>query len=162
MTRHPQDNGALLHALLAGGFEFAIIGGVAAVLHGATRMTVDLDVVAPFTASNLQRLLNALAPHDPRHVTRPDLSLLDDAASRLCGFRMILIESQLGRLDVLPDQPPIGDYETIDVVPMDVLGHRVNVISRDHLIAVKRALPRPRDRRDAIELEAAKKRDEAD
>lgn len=49
MTRHPQDNEALLRILLTGGFEFAIVGGVAAVLHGATRMTVDLDVLAPWS-----------------------------------------------------------------------------------------------------------------
>jgi hypothetical protein len=160
MTRHPQDNAALLRTLIAGGFEFAIVGGVAAVLHGATRMTVDLDVLAPFTESNLQRLLGALASHDPRHATRPDLSLLDETPKRLCGFRMILVESQLGRLDVLPEQPPIGDYDAVDLVEMDVLGHTVKVIARDHLIAVKRALPRARDRQDAIELEAAKIRDE--
>lgn len=161
MSRHPQDNEALLRTLLAGGFEFAIVGGVAAVLHGATRMTVDLDVLAPFTEANLQRLLDALAPHDPRHATRPDLPLLGETATRLCSFRMILIESQLGRLDVLPEQPPIGDYDAVDLVDMTVLGHVVKVISRDHLIAVKRALPRARDRRDAVELEAAKMRDES-
>ena len=32
MSRHPQDNEALLRTLLAGGFEFAIVGGVAAVI----------------------------------------------------------------------------------------------------------------------------------
>lgn len=160
MMRHPQDNAALLRVLLAGGVEFAIVGGVAAVLHGATRMTVDLDVVAPFTEQNLQRLLDALSPFDPRHATRPDMLLLDETATRLSGFRMILIESQIGRLDVLPEQPPIGRYEAITTVDMNVLGHRVKVISRDDLIAVKRALPRPRDRRDAVELEAAKARDE--
>lgn len=161
MTRHPQDNEALLRTLLAGCFDFAIVGGVAAVLHGATRMTVDLDVLAPFTESNLQRLLDALAPHDPRHATRPDLSLLDQTAARLRGFRMILIESRLGRLDVLPEQPPIGDYDAVDLVEMTLLGHTVKVISRDHLIAVKRALSRPRDRSDAVELEAAKRHDES-
>lgn len=76
MSRHPQDNEGLLREMLAAGFEFAIVGGVAAVLHGATRMTVDLDVLAPFTEANLQRLLDALAPHDPRHATRPDPTCL--------------------------------------------------------------------------------------
>ncbi len=161
MSRHPQDNDGLLRQMLAARFEFAIVGGVAAVLHGATRMTVDLDVLAPFTEGNLQRLLDALASHNPRHATRPDLSLLDETPRRLSTFRMILIESELGRLDVLPEQPPIGNYEAVDLVEMTMLGHRVKVISRDHLIAVKRALPRPRDRRDAVELEAAKRQDES-
>lgn len=44
-SRPLQDNAARLAALQASRFEFVVIGGVAAVLHGSTRMTVDLDVL---------------------------------------------------------------------------------------------------------------------
>lgn len=72
MTRPQQKNRALLDALCTAGFEFVVVGGVAAVLHGSARLTVDLDVAAPFTADNLRRLVDALGPHRPVHATRPD------------------------------------------------------------------------------------------
>lgn len=59
MTRPRQKNRELLDALCAAGFEFVVVGGVAAVLHGSARLTVDLDVAAPFTAENLERLFDA-------------------------------------------------------------------------------------------------------
>ena len=42
--RPPQQNERSLRVLTEGGFEFAVIGGVAALLHGASQMTVVLDV----------------------------------------------------------------------------------------------------------------------
>src|SRR5690606_31162518 len=53
----PQRNLELLERLTDARVEFCIIGGIAAVLHGATRTTVDLDIAAPFTEENLKRLL---------------------------------------------------------------------------------------------------------
>ena len=46
-ARLPQQNERLLRALTEGSVTFAVIGGVAALLHGASLMTVDLDVAAP-------------------------------------------------------------------------------------------------------------------
>jgi hypothetical protein len=57
----PQRNLALLERLTDAHVEFCIIGGVAAVLHGATRMTVDLDIAAPFTEENLTRFQVSLS-----------------------------------------------------------------------------------------------------
>jgi len=46
MTHPPQaDLGALIAALHEAGVEFIVIGGAAAVLHGAPITTQDLDVV---------------------------------------------------------------------------------------------------------------------
>lgn len=46
----PQRNLALLERLTDAGVEFCIVGGIAAVLHGATRATIDLDIAAPIRA----------------------------------------------------------------------------------------------------------------
>ena len=73
----------LLARLQDAGFEFAVIGGVAAIAHGASTMTRDLDLAAPMTAKNLARLLDALRPLRPRHVLRPDLGELVDPPERL-------------------------------------------------------------------------------
>lgn len=154
MKRAPQNNRRLLEALCAACFEFVVVGGVAAVLHGASRLTVDLDVAAPFTEENLTKLLEALRPHRPRHATRPDLSLLDEPMDRLLTFRLFLIDTGLGRLDVLREVQPLGGFEQLTSVPMRMLGQRVQVLSRDQLIEVKRAVARPKDIEVALELEA--------
>jgi hypothetical protein len=129
--RPPQQNQRLLQVLTDGDVVFAVIGGVAALLHGASQMTVDLDVAAPFDETNLGRLRAALAPFSPMHATRPDLSVLDESMERLLQFRLLLIETKLGRL----------------------------VLARDDLIRVKRTVARPKDILVALELEAARERD---
>jgi hypothetical protein len=157
--RSSQDNEALLRALQGAAFEFAIIGGVAAVLHGASRLTIDLDLAAPFDDENLRRLLRALAPFHPVHATRPDLSLSGESLERLRTFRLLLIECDIGRLDVLREVPPLGEFEQLRTVAMDLLGVQVRVLARDQLISVKRAVGRPRDIEVALELEAIAERE---
>jgi len=43
--RHPQQTSALIELLATSDLEFAIIGGVAAIMHGSARMTLDLDIL---------------------------------------------------------------------------------------------------------------------
>jgi hypothetical protein len=51
---HPAqaDLDALIQALLAANIEFIVVGGAAAVLHGAPITTQDLDIVRRRTAEN--------------------------------------------------------------------------------------------------------------
>lgn len=157
--KHPQNNAALVDALVEANVEFIVIGGVAAILHGVSRVTSDLDISAPLERDNLQRLLSALAPHRPVHATRPDLALLDEPLERLMTFRLLLIETTLGRLDVLPRVEPIGDYAALQTVEMTLAGHAVQVIERRQLITIKESLPRPKDREVALELRAIEERE---
>ena len=120
MSRQRQKNRELLGALCAAGFEFVVVGGVAAVLHGSARLTVDLDVAAPFTAVNLERLFDTIRPHRPVHATRSDLSVLDEPIERLTGFRLLLIDTALGRLDVLREVTTIGEWADLDTIEMEM------------------------------------------
>ena len=162
MKGRRQRNAELLRALAGAKFEFAIVGGVAAVMHGASRMTVDLDVVAPFDPDNLLRLVEALRPHRPVHATRPELSLLSESIDRLVRFRLFLIDTTLGRLDVLREVAPVGDYSCVETIESELFGQRVRVIARDQLIAIKRAVGRPKDLEVVLELEALRERDLSD
>jgi hypothetical protein len=152
--RRPQRNLALLERLTTADVEFCIVGGVAAVLHGATRMTVDLDIAAPFDEANLTRLLSALADLDVRHATRPDLRVADDPIEHLRTFRMLLLETNWGRLDVLREVSPIGPYAALTTIMTDVGPCRCKVLALDDLIKVKRSLTRPQDVEVALQLEA--------
>lgn len=138
-----------------GGLDFVVIGGVAAVLHGSSRVTVDLDICTPFDDANLIRLVRILSPYAPVHATRPDLSLLDEPLERLQRFRLFLIRTSLGRLDVLRRVEPLGEHEALDTVEFAFGDLTVKVISRPQLIEVKRFVGRPKDREVALELEVA-------
>ncbi|MFL5438783.1 MAG: hypothetical protein ACJ79W_06460, partial [Myxococcales bacterium] len=45
--------------------EFIVVGGLAAIVHGSPRLTQDVDVVYSRSAENLQRIVDALRPHEP-------------------------------------------------------------------------------------------------
>jgi hypothetical protein len=62
MTTEPPtlDVEQILAALTRHGVEFLLVGGVAAIAHGARRLTVDLDCLALRTSENLDRLAEAL------------------------------------------------------------------------------------------------------
>jgi len=142
-----QRSEELLVLLQDAGFEFIVVGGVAAIAHGATRSTKDLDVVAPFTPENLDKLLEVLRPHEPKHFMRPDLGVVAQSGEELSRHRLLLLMTSLGRLDVLREVPPVGPYESVDAVEMELVeGRHIRVISLDQLIDIKSALTRPQDR----------------
>lgn len=55
----------LLHLLSTSKVDFILVGGMAATVHGATRLTQDLDIVYSRSRANLERLAAALAPYQP-------------------------------------------------------------------------------------------------
>ncbi len=59
------DFAGLIHALVDGGVECILIGGVAATVHGSARLTRDVDVVHSRRPDNLGRVVAALGPFQP-------------------------------------------------------------------------------------------------
>jgi predicted nucleotidyltransferase len=55
----------LLPTLVGGGVQFILVGGVAAIVHGAARITYDIDVVYDRSAVNLKKLASTLKPLSP-------------------------------------------------------------------------------------------------
>src|SRR4051794_35065378 len=55
-----------LHVLVTARVDFVVIGGLAMVLHGAARVTEDLDICYGRDPANLARLVAALGPLQPR------------------------------------------------------------------------------------------------
>lgn len=51
----------LLAALVAGEVQFALVGGLACVLHGHVRATEDVDIVVDASAANIARLIDVLS-----------------------------------------------------------------------------------------------------
>src|SRR5690349_1365822 len=95
------DFRALLKALTDGGVEYIIIGGAAATAHGASRLTLDLDIVYRRTTENSGRLAVALAPFSPYlRGMPPGLPFRLDGQTIWNGLNFTLTTT-LGEIDLL-------------------------------------------------------------
>jgi hypothetical protein len=149
----------LLTRLDEHGFQYVIVGGMAAVLHGSSVVTEDLDVCAPMTQKNLSRLLAALADLHPRHrmpAKRPSLS---PDPSTLRGFHNLYLSTDAGQLDILDSVDDVGDYATVrrKCITVKLFDRPVRLLNIDALIKAKAFLKRPKDLRVIADLEKVKK-----
>jgi hypothetical protein len=55
-----------LKLLSAYDVEYVVVEGVAGVLHGSQLVTEDVDICAPLTIANLEKILAALRGRNPR------------------------------------------------------------------------------------------------
>jgi predicted nucleotidyltransferase len=94
------DVGELIRRLVDAGVEFIVVGGAAAVLHGAPITTEDLDIVHLRTPENVSRLKNVLHDLDA-HVRELANRRLAPQESALLGEGHVLLSTRLGPLDCL-------------------------------------------------------------
>lgn len=150
------DFESLLARLRRHGVDFVIVGGVAATVHGSTRLTQDLDIVYDRSPANLARLvaaLSELAPY-PRGAP-PGLPFEWSTATLRAGLNFTLTTT-LGDLDVFGEIAGRGAYQDLvgESVPISVFGVELRCLSLERLIETKRAAGRPRDFETIAELEA--------
>jgi hypothetical protein len=149
----PQNDKALLSRLRDHRVEFVIIGGVCGVFHGASLITLDLDICCRFSRENLRRIEAALKDLNPYHRFTPNklpLELTDELCDRL---KNLYLTTDLGTLDCLSEVTGIGDYE--QVLQRSVLRSlsygEFRMLNMDALIAAKLAAGREKDL-DAVRL----------
>lgn len=152
MTNFPR----LLEALVTGGVEFIIIGGVAAAAHGSAHVTIDLDLVYRRTPDNMARLANALAPLQPYlRGAPPGLPFRFDVATIERGLNFTLTTNS-GDLDVMGEATGGGTYDALlpRTEARQIFGFEVRFVNLETLIHLKRAAGRPKDLERIAELEA--------
>lgn len=150
------DFPALLRMLHEQEVRFLIVGGAAATAHGSARLTQDLDVVYDRSRENLERLVQALAPHEPYLRGAPaGLPFVFDVETLRRGLNFTLT-SKLGDVDLLGEIVGGGGYPDLEphCVTMELFGVRCLVLGLDKLIEVKRAAGRPKDLEALAELVA--------
>jgi len=94
------DAGELLRRLADAGVEFIVVGGAAAVLHGAPITTEDLDIVHRRSPENVARLKTLLDELDAR-VRELANRRLPPQESALLGDGHVLLSTRFGPLDCL-------------------------------------------------------------
>ena len=146
----------LLQKLCEADIDFVIVGGFAAMLHGSSMLTRDLDVCAVLTDASIAKLRETFQDLHPVHRQTPQrLSFLDTPDPGV-PLKNVYLQTDLGALDVMSSITGIGSFETLrkNAVPFDLFGRQVYVISIGDLIKAKEALGRHKDLLVAQELKA--------
>jgi hypothetical protein len=142
-----------LRALADAGVDFVVIGGVAGGAHGSSYPTYDLDVAYARDPENLERLVEALRSLRARLRGAPtDIPFLLDAKTLEAGANFTF-ETEMGDLDILGDAAGAPPYERLraDATMIDIDGRPIRIASLDHLIAMKEAAGRTKDKLMATE-----------
>jgi len=154
------DIETLITRLTRHGVDFVVIGGFAAMAHGATLVTEDLDVCCDFSADNLMRLQEALADLHPVHRMPPARPALGLTRQTCRGFKNLYLHTDYGALDCLGMIEGVGGFEEVkrNSVEIDLPAGPCRVLSLDALIRSKEAMTRPRDRQAVLQLKAIRGR----
>lgn len=150
------DLNRLIQRLCDADIEFVIVGGFAAMLHGSSLVTRDLDVCAVLTAENVQKLRDSFRELHPVHRLTPQLLSFLDNPEPGVEVRNLYLRTDIGPLDVLSSILGVGDFERVHAqsTEVELFGRRCRVISLQDLIRAKEALGREKDMLAAKELRA--------
>ncbi len=137
---------AILLRLISAGVECVLIGGYAAIAHGVSYVTQDVDVCAPLDFENLERIAKALEGTRPRHRDHP-AELPFELERHRGGVNNLYLMTDLGPVDFLGVIPGIGDYEFAKShsVTARLPSGSILVLDRPTLIQAKERAGRPRD-----------------
>ena len=140
--------------------EFIVVGGMAAIMHGGTVVTRDVDVVAPLHLRNLEAIVAALWGLNPRFRFALKVIPLHELAKDLVGFKNLNLNTDLGVIDILGELPGVGPYESFAerAIDFDAGEFHLRLLDIDTLIAAKSVAGRPKDHAAIMELQAIRKR----
>ena len=126
--------------------KYLVIGGIAAVLHGVPRATFDLDILIEATIENSSRLLESL--QESNFGTAFLIT-----AEELVKHEVTIFKDRV-RIDVQTSTPGIRFEEAWqNRIVMNYQGQEFYVLSKEDLIASKRAAGRKVDLEDVRLLE---------
>ncbi len=149
-----QNFSHILQRLADAGLDFVLVGGFAAISHGSSYLTKDVDICAVLTPENIAKLRQALAEWNPKHRMTPQkLSFLTHPPMGQ-PLNNLYLQTDHGVLDVISTVLGVGDFERLkrEAEELEVDGQRYYVISLGDLIVAKEAMGRDKDLLTAKEL----------
>ncbi len=150
------DELEVLRRLTAAGVDFVVIGGLAAIAHGSTRVTEDLDITYATDIGNLEALGTVLVGLNAQPRGAPDGLPFAADGRTLRHVEVLTLSTDAGPIDVLARPTGAPPYAQLRARAdrLDVGGVWVLVACIDDLIAMKRSAGREKDLLDVRELEA--------
>jgi len=150
----------VIDTLNKAGVRYTVVGGVAAILHGAPRMTGDLDLAAPLERENLIKFVEAMERLGYKARVPVDPFALSDAEARasriteegMKAFTFFHPKKPFAEVDLLIDETI--DFQGIWERRKDLQAGEITVpvASVDDLIEMKQALSRDKDLADIAAL----------
>jgi len=150
----------VLAPLERAGVRYLVVGGVAVVLHGYLRTTLDLDLVVQLEPDNLERALTVFeglgfqprVPVPLRSFADPQLRETWRREKNMTVFSLWHPDRPGFALDLFVQEPFDFDavYRRALRVPLEEV--QATVVSREDLVAMKRAAGRTRDIEDVEAL----------
>jgi hypothetical protein len=152
-AEEPFDPIPLLRRFADAGVDFVVIGGVAGGVHGSSLSTYDVDLAYGREPGNLEKLAAVLGSIEAKlRGAPPDVPFPLDAKTLAAGSNFTFTTT-MGSVDILGDPAGAPPYEQLrrGATLVDVEGRQIRVASLDHLIAMKEAAGRPKDKLQAAE-----------
>lgn len=150
----------VLAPLERAGVRYLVVGGVAVVLHGYLRTTLDLDLVLQLERNNVERALSVLAdlgfqPQAPVPLSafaHPEIRETWLREKNMTVFSLWHPDHPGFAVDLFVQEPFDFDavYRRALRIPLSDI--EVSVVSREDLMAMKRAAGRARDLDDIAAL----------
>lgn len=136
--------------------RFIIIGGVAAVYHGSSYNTFDLDMCYDRSEDNLNNIVQALTPINPRLRDVPDevYFVLDFKA--LKNGLNFSFSTDFGDLDLFGEVLGVGTYKELitDAENTAIYDRSIYILDLNSLITAKETVRRQKDEAVIQELRA--------
>ncbi len=164
---------SLFKALNDAGVRYVVVGGVAVVLHGHARLTVDVDLVVDLDKGQALRAIDALVkmgfrprvPVNPRDFADRSVreAWIRDRGMQV--FSMFDPSNPMRVVDLFVDHPVPFEELWARSLELELRNTSVRVASIPDLIHLKRLAGRPQDLADIERLESileAKKKGEDD
>lgn len=147
MSVAPFDPFRVFRTLRRHGVRFVLIGGLGGRLHGSPTVTNDTDICYERSPENLERLASALRALKATLRGAPDdLPFRLDAATLAAGDHFTF-STNAGNLDCLGTPAGTRGFDELDrrATAYEVEGLEIRVASIEDLMAMKRAVGRPKD-----------------
>ena len=140
--------------------DFVVVGGVAAVAHGSSQVTQDIDICISLEPDNLEKLKHAVTPINPVHRIGNKRKTFDEEGDALYNFKNIYLTTDYGQLDCLGEILGLGSYENVlrNSFKLEINGNEYNFLTIDGLIKAKKEINRPKDREAVIILNALREK----
>lgn len=141
--------------------RYVVVGGVALVLHGVVRLTVDLDLMVEMTQDNLKKFISAVKElgYKPKPPVNAEEFIdpakrkkwKDEKGMQVFSFYHPQMKNRF--IDVFVNEPINYSEVERDKKIMTAKGIRIPVISRGHLKRLKSISGRPQDLADIEALD---------
>ncbi|MBT8043063.1 MAG: nucleotidyltransferase [Kiritimatiellales bacterium] len=153
------DLTGIIGRLIRAEVDFVLVGGLAAVTHGSSMTTQDIDICCDFSPENLLRIQSALENLNPVHRMTTNHLPLELTEINCRSLKNLYLDTDWGPIDCLGEVLGLGNYDEVKLASetIELDGIECLILRIGALITAKKAMGRPKDIETIKQLEAIQK-----